>query len=244
MNISRRTQMILGVLAAASVAVPAAALDFVEIGAVRDNTLFEDEHGSLSSGAGAYLFAGNTSQHGLRRAVIAFDLAVIPVDATIDSVFLQVHVSLANDQSARPLSARLLIDSWGEGSSDSGTGGSGAPAQTGDATWIHRFHPDQEWSSPGGDFSFLTSGLVSTTGVGHYTLSGEGLAADVRTWIDDPKTAHGWLLLGDESEPGTARRIDSRENLEPENRPKLIVYFTPDIDPVIEESWGRVKARF
>jgi hypothetical protein len=244
MNVSKRAQTILGVLAAVSMAVPAAARPFVEIGAARDNTLFEDEHGTLSSGAGAYLFAGNTSQHGLRRAVVAFDLAAIPADATIDSVFLRVHVSLVNNESARPLSAHLLISSWGEGSSDSGTGGSGAPAQMGDATWVHRFHPDQEWASPGGDFSFLTSGLVSTTGIGHYTLSGEGLAADVRTWIDDPKTAHGWVLRGDESEPTTARRIDSRENPAPENRPTLIVYFTPDIDPVIEESWGRVKARF
>lgn len=222
----------------------ASARDIVALPPIQDNTLFESATGSLSSGVGVYLFAGMNSDESIRRAVLAFDLAAIPADATIDSVSLQIHVSQVNNESAEPLSAHLLLDSWGEGASDSGSGGRGAPPETGDATWIHRFHPDQAWSNPGGDFTATPSATISTTGPGFYSFSSEGLTADVRTWLADPETAHGWLIRGDESEPTTARRIDSRENDVPENRPKLIIYFTPNIDPVIPSSWGSVKARF
>ena len=220
------------------------AVELVALAPIRDNTLFEREDGSRSSGAGMFLFSGMNSDSTARRAVLAFDVSAIAADAVIDSVFLEIHVSRVNNESAEPLSAHRLLESWGEGASDSGAGGGGATSETGDATWIHRFYPDQDWSNPGGNFVSTPSAMTSTTAPGVYVLSGDGLAEDVRSWIDDPGTSHGWLLRGDESEPTTARRIDSRENTDPQSHPKLIVYFTPAIDPVIEASWGKVKARF
>lgn len=227
-----------------SLASSALASSVVELAPVRDNTLFESQNGSLSSGAGMFLFAGMNSDSTARRALLAFDVSSIPADAIIDSVFLEIHVSRVNNESVEPLSAHRVLDSWGEGTSDSGSGGGGATSETGDATWIHRFYPDQTWANPGGDFDSSPSASISTGAPGVYTFSGDGLAEDVRSWIASPETAHGWLLRGDESEPTTARRIDSRENTDPQSHPKLIVYFTPMIDPVIEASWGRVKARF
>ncbi|MHC4093483.1 MAG: hypothetical protein ACYSVY_24955, partial [Planctomycetota bacterium] len=57
---------------------------------------------------------------------------------------------------------RVLAD-WGEGES-SGSGGTGAPTEPGDATWIHRFYPDVFWASPGGDFEAAVSSSQSIGG--------------------------------------------------------------------------------
>jgi len=221
----------------------ACASEVVALEPDRDNTLIEREDGSRSSGAGMFLFAGMNSDSTARRALLAFDV-LLPGDAVIDSVFLQIHVSRVNHESEEPLTVHRVLQSWGEGASNAGEGGGGSPSQNGDATWIHRFYPDQEWSNPGGDFVATPSAELSTTGTGFYTFSGEALAADVRSWIENPETSHGWLIRGDETEPTTARRIDSREHTDTQMRPKLIIYFTPTVRPVVESSWGRVKARF
>jgi hypothetical protein len=216
-----------------------------EIHPIRDNTLFEAADGSLSSGAGAYLFAGANSQGKLRRALLAFELAdSLPRDAVLDSVFLRIHVSNVNNEAERILTVHRVQSNWGEGSSDSGAGGGGAAATAGDATWIHRSYPAEMWASPGGDFDPAASAASPTTGVGFYTFSGTGLLADVRAWVSDPGSAHGWLMRGDESAPTTARRIDSRENAEEASRPTLVVHFTPRVDPIVPTSWGRIKTTF
>ena len=38
-----------------------------------------------------------------------------------------------------------------------------------------------------------------------------GITSDVQSWIDNPASNHGWLLKGDESLSGTARKLTSRE---------------------------------
>ncbi|MCA9727645.1 MAG: hypothetical protein KC729_08175, partial [Candidatus Eisenbacteria bacterium] len=103
--------------------------------------------------------------------------------------------------------------------------------------------PDQLWATPGGDFIEAASASVATTGVGSYSVQSEGLRADVQAWADEPTDALGWIILGDETEPTTARRIDSRENEEPANRPTLTIFFSR-VDPVLSSSWGEIKLRF
>jgi hypothetical protein len=62
-------------LLSSGIAFGPAGADVVSIPASQDNTLFEDVAGALSNGAGEELFSGNTSDQGVRRAVIAFDVA-------------------------------------------------------------------------------------------------------------------------------------------------------------------------
>jgi hypothetical protein len=57
----------------------------------RDTSLFEE--GELSNGGGQHLFAGLTNRNDLRRTLIAFDLSMIPEDATIVEASLQFTVS-------------------------------------------------------------------------------------------------------------------------------------------------------
>jgi hypothetical protein len=61
----------------------------------KDNTLYEDDFGSLSNGKGQHIFTGETLLYGARRAVVAFDVAGnVPFGATIVSATLDLHLSL------------------------------------------------------------------------------------------------------------------------------------------------------
>src|SRR5689334_17384147 len=64
----------------------------VTIGASKDNTLFS-ESDSLSDGVGQNFFVGETGSGGIRRGLIAFDIAGnVPAGATINSVSLRLFM--------------------------------------------------------------------------------------------------------------------------------------------------------
>ncbi|MCH9025195.1 MAG: DNRLRE domain-containing protein, partial [candidate division Zixibacteria bacterium] len=214
----------------------------VQIGAAKDNTLYESSTGALSNGAGDYLFVGRTSQPpgtSIRRGLIYFDIAAhIPAGSIILSA--EVQIFLSNNASG-PSNVELhrVTTDWGEGASDApGSEGSGAPAQTDDATWIHSFYSAQLWTTPGGDFDTTTSSSVTLDSIGFYTIpSTPVLVSDLQNWVNGTSINFGWILLGDETVFGTAKRLDSRQNPITANRPVLKVeYATP-----IEVNIGATK---
>ena len=181
----------------------------------KDNTLYEDPAGQLSNGAGIYLFAGETNIPALRRGLIAFDLTSIPTNATITGATLSIFLSRAQGGS-QVVSLSRVSSNWGEGASDAGDpGGFGTQAEPNDATWIHTFYDTSFWTTPGGDFSNVSSAttLVSTVGT-TYAWSGSGLLADVQAWVSQPGINFGWVILGNETTLGVAQRFNSRENSE------------------------------
>ncbi len=193
-----------------------------------DNTLYEDSLGLLSNGAGQFLFAGVTNQPLKRRTLLHFDIvgSQIPAGATIDSVTLSLHMSRTN---AGPTTVRLhlVTTAWGEAGSDaSGAEGPGTAAQTGDATWLHTFFTASQWTIPGGDFATAESASTNVQVAGFYTWSSAAMVADIQNWLDNSAGNFGWVLIGDESAPITAKRFDSRENGVAGNRPVLNVYYT------------------
>jgi hypothetical protein len=201
---------------------------------VADNTLYQD-FAQNSNGAG-YLFAGRAGGGGARRALLRFDVAAaIPPGARIESAELTLSVSRSATTTPGPAGLHRLLEAWGEGASNAGErAGAGTAAQPGDATWSHRIFPDLAWSSPGGAFESTASWTGSIGGIGAYTLeSTPGLVTDLQTWLDEPESNHGWILLGDEASAGTARRIDSREAA-PAGRPSLVVHFALDAD---QDGW-------
>jgi hypothetical protein len=203
----------------------------VSIVATKDNTLFESIDGSVSNGAGIYLFAGKTNGASIRRGLVMFDLtSKIPNGATITSA--KVHMNMSKSQTIT-VNVKLykVLSSWGEGTSDAtgnnGNEGSGATATTGDATWLHRLFNTETWTSPGGDFSATPSATTSVAGVGSYEFSSnDQMVADVTEWLNDSSTNNGWIVIGDESANGTAKRFDTKENSSAANRPTLIVQYT------------------
>ena len=194
----------------------------------KDNTLFEDGTGSLSDGAGVDMFAGQTAAVSNRRALIRFNLVgSLPPGSTITSAILSLHMN-RSIVGALPFALHRVLKDWGEGSSNAtgGGGGSGAPATTGDATWLHTFYPTSLWTTPGGDFAAATSATIVVDTVNTYTWgSTPGMVADVQFWANDPAANFGWILIGDETQNST-KRFDTRESATSGFRPTLTLVFT------------------
>ena len=159
---------------------------------------------------------------------MAFDVSgAVPDGATVNRVTLTLNMNrtLAD---AQDIGLHRLMADWGEGASDSPANeGSGTAAAAEDATWVHTIFDTGEWENAGGDFSSQPAASHEGGGTGTYIWgSTDGMVADVQSWVDDPATNFGWLLLGNETENTTAKRFDSRENSSEANRPVLTVEFT------------------
>jgi hypothetical protein len=130
----------------------------------------------------------------------------------------------SNDSVANVALHRVLSP-WSEGTS-AASGGGGAPAVAGDATWLHTLFDTQFWRAPGGDFEPDPSGFTAVGSPGVYVWgSTPALEADVQSWLDEPSSNHGWLLTGNEKIRTTAKRFASRENPVEDMRPQLIVVY-------------------
>jgi hypothetical protein len=190
--------------------------DTASLLASKDNTVQEHPDGSFSNGKGVFFFVGKTLENvnTLRRGVIAFDLTSIPANATITAASLSLTVSkIGPAPGPGNISLYKLLRDWGEGLSNAGSpGGQGAPSQTGDATWIHTFYNTGFWTTPGGDFSPTVSATTLVPGLGTFTWSSSGTIADVQSWVSNPATNFGWIVIGDEVTAASAAQLRSRES--------------------------------
>ncbi|HSH39164.1 MAG TPA: PQQ-dependent sugar dehydrogenase [Chthoniobacterales bacterium] len=205
-----------------------ASAETVSVGASKDNTLYEDAGGQVSNGQGIYLFTGKTGFRGgseLRRGLVAFDLTSIPANATVTAVTFAMFDSSFIAKAVN-ISLHKVARDWGEGPSNAGSpGGSGTQAQRDDATWLHNFFDTSRWAAAGGDFSSSSSATTAVNGTNRiYEWSGGGLVADVQSWITNPDTNFGWVIVGDEVNASNAQRFNTRENAS--NPPRLTVTYT------------------
>jgi hypothetical protein len=193
---------------------------------VRDNTIYQSNTGGQNSNAlGAHLFCGFTAGSEARRALIRFDVSSIPPDAVIESVTIRLTFDRAGFAGGG-LDTKIhrLVRAWGQGTSDAGEpGGMGTAPTPGDPTWSFSEFPNTSWSRPGGDFADDPSAsLAAELGVQTWA-STPGLVADVQGWLADPSTNHGWIVIGNETTPGSAMRMSSVEGLSP---PVLTITYT------------------
>ena len=207
---------------------------------VSDATL-HSESALIANGSGTGMFAGNIATNHTRRALIRFQFSGIPAGARIDFVTLTLKVTKAATTDPHPMKLHQLAGGWGEGASASGQG-AGAAAACGDATWSHAVHSSgpgcastaRAWLVPGGDFAPAHSATAMVGGIGSYSWSDTRMADDVRAWLSGTAPNHGWILLGDESAPLTARRFDSRESLG--TKPQLtVVWSLPPPPPELQQ---------
>jgi hypothetical protein len=198
----------------------------ININPSKDNTLYEfvSVDGDRSNALGVHLFAGMTAEAEIRRGVLAFDIAgSIPPGSTITSVGLTMNMSRTISD-ARTVELHVLLADWGEGTSNADSQeGMGAPATPNDATWRHRFYDTIFWTTQGGDFSGTVSASVLVGDIGQYTWTSAQMVADVQSWLDNPASNFGWLVLGDESATPTSKRFDTRESTSP---PVLTIEYT------------------
>jgi hypothetical protein len=217
----------------ATAAIDGAIAEFALLRPLKDATLVEDPAGAFANGSGPGIFSGriNAASRSIRRSLVAFDVAaVVPPGSTVTGARLRLNLSSTSGGATWVGIHRLLAD-WGEGPSLSG-GGGGAPATEGDATWIHRFHDDQFWALPGGDFDPVPRAAAIVDQAGPYLWEATPeMTADIQTWLDHPGSNFGWILLGDETRPQTVKRFDSREHPEAALRPLLEIDFVPPCAP-------------
>lgn len=198
-----------------------------------DTTLY-DEDGSLANGAGEFIFAGVTRIGAVRRGLIAFDVpGAIPAGATVLAVTLTMNLSQTT-AGPEPVSLHAVLTEWSEGASDAvANEGKGAPADADDATWTATGVGGAAWNTPGGDFAEPSSASIMVTDKGQTFTWGPSpeMTADVQGWLDDPSANFGWLLLANEEGTRTAKRFDSRQNIEgfPEPQPPVltVTYLPP-----------------
>ncbi|MCB1278626.1 PQQ-dependent sugar dehydrogenase [Prosthecobacter sp.] len=204
----------------------------------KDNTIFSED-GSLSDGRG-YLYAGRTGVNSptsdLRRALLAFNVAVIPGDAQIQSAQLQLRTGKVGPNGAgKTLTLQRLNETWGEGTSQNLNGGSGAPATTSDATWTQRFFNTSPWSTAGGTFqTTVSSSTLAAAGLITFPSTVQ-MIADVQGWISSPATNAGWIVRSDELNDGTACQFDSRQL--GTTIPHLTVVYDLGPQPTPFENW-------
>lgn len=218
----------------AAIAGMAAAAETVSLDALKDNTLIQSNTGAASNALGDGIYSGRAGNNGAGvrfRAVIAFDVAAaIPPGSTINSASLTLHmVQTVSGQQSHTL--HRLLGNWGEGTS-SDPGGHGAPSTPGDATWIHRYFPDQLWAAAGGDFASVASAAqtIDFSGV-PYTWTSFQMTADVQGWLDNPASNFGWLIRGNENSLNTAKKFASRHWAVVDERPVLTITYTPPTLP-------------
>jgi hypothetical protein len=97
---------------------------------------------------------------------------------------------------------------------------------------------------PGGDFAATASDTVTVQQLeADYVWRSESITADVGGWASQTTPNFGWILIGDESVPNTARRFDSRESTTPAFRPRLVIHYSVPT-PVIRMTWGKIKSRY
>lgn len=201
----------------------------VKLQASRDTTLVEDRDGLYASGGSDGIFVGATARQGLRRGLIAFDAAAaLPAGARVTEVTLTLNMNRTRGPE-HVIALHRVPSSWGEGTAAGAGGqGGGGIAEEGDAAWVHRDFETVAWDSPGGDFAPEPSASLPVAGPASYTWGSTGqMVADVQGWLDDPSTAHGWILVGDETDLKNAKRFDSRESESEADRPVLTVVYVP-----------------
>ena len=201
----------------------------------RDATLVEHPDGALASGAGPSVFAGrnNLADNSVRRALLHFELAdALPRGGsqTVERVALVITNLTESNSAPREYRLHRVLADWGEGASSS-AGGAGAPAEAGDATWLHTFHDQNFWLHNGGQFEGEPSARLVVVDAGTYRFESPQLTRDVVLFAARPELNFGWILIGDETVRQTVRAFGSRENPDPAARPVLEITFRRPAGP-------------
>ncbi len=231
-------------LAACAHSAAQAANTTLTVTAAQDTSIYfgTADSATRADGSGDFLWLSVTAEGLGRRALLKFDLSAIPPGATVREVTLTLFESMSREN--HDVAVHRLLASWGEGASNAGGSGTGAPAAPGDATWSHRFYPTTLWTTPGGDldpvpsvvrFVDLPNAFYSWTGV----LPTNGglvprVVQDVQSWVGSPQSNHGWILIGKETGSQNAKRFQSRNNAVVQTQPRLtVVYSLPE--PVADD---------
>lgn len=185
---------------------------------VADTSIYADVTGvdrswdDVSDGQGESLWTSTTAGGIARRALVRFDLGAIPSGHRIVSATLTLYES--RSRGSHEVTMHRMLGGWGEGLSNGGNGGVGGAATAGDATWRWRQYGVSEWAQRGGDFASAASASLQVGDANSFYTwqSTPGLVDDVQSWVDDPASSFGWILIGNEVDSQNAKRFGSRQS--------------------------------
>lgn len=241
MKFARRLMAGLVIVTALGIGSAQAADTTLSVTASQDTSIYfgTPDAPTRADGAGDFLWLSVTAEGLVRRLLLKFDVSAIPAGSVVKAATLTLYESMSRDN--HDVSVHRLLAAWGEGASNAGGAGTGAPAMAGDATWLHRFYPATFWATPGGDFDPAVSAVrlvayPNATYSWSAALPGAGgpaprLVQDVQAWVDTPSANHGWILVGKETGSQNAKRFQSRNNAVAQARPLLSVVYTPPAAP-------------
>ncbi len=225
--------------------------DSITLIPVADTTLIETAPDN-NMGGSTFFNAGTTGITTRNRGLLRFDLSEIPSGSVIISVNLLIEVVFEPPPPAESFfSLHRVLKPWGEGdkAGSEESPGLGDSAAINEATWNHRFAlTTNAWTAPGGAPNIdYVSNESAFAFIGSSQLEFESTAeleADVQSWVDQPQTNFGWMLITQsESTRYTARRFASRE--ESDFEPMLTIDFRPPLritDPELKN--GRIEFTF
>ena len=212
-----------------------------------DTTLIEVAP-TNSNGAQPFFNSGTTQNGTRNRALLRFNLSVLPANAVIRSAAVEISVVgiPAEPPASAPFALHRMLRHWGEGTNVAVLNiGQGLPAKIGDATWTHAQFNTNAWTLPGCQpiadyFQFESaSQIIYETGGSPYIHGPTTeLAEDVQGWVQNPAANFGWIYIcGEEGTIFTAKRFGSRENPNEVLRPQLILdYLIPPLITRAERS--------
>jgi hypothetical protein len=230
----RQQKNILGwCLAAAAIAwVKPAQAERRALAPVADSTIFSKLQGGTSydtiSDGGPNVWVSTTGSDVVRRGLLRFDLSGIPQGSRITSAELKLTQLRA--RAGHVITVHKVLASWQAAASTAGDFGQGTTALPGDVTWSHRSHPTQPWAQRGGDHVAQASTAVNVSATSTFTYtwpSTPQFLADVQSWVDQPASNHGVILIGDEVNSYGAKRFAGAEFDDAEVVPMLVVDWTP-----------------
>ncbi len=184
------------------------------------------------------------------RILLRFELGdALPANAVITNASLKIKVTKKKDQPPDALVKVFRMNTpWSEGTK---SGPQGALGTAGEATWKAPGTNGLAWTTGGAafpDFENTASASQTLKAEGTYTFSSENLIKDLETWLANPASNQGWILVdGNELISKAVRRIGSRESAA--NSPQLVIDFeVPPPPPVtvlnIAPIPGAVEIRF
>ena len=191
-----------------------------ELEAQNEATILDVATQAIGDGA---LFSGTSNNRLTKRALIRFDLSVLPAG---DIVSATLELTPRAIRGPVPVSAFRLTRDWNEGPAlGQGTGGGlGSLAGPDDVTWlVDGFGAN--WNNAGGDFDPVATDSATFTLL--LTPVGFDVTQDVIDMIDGTVTNLGWILISD-IEPTIGRVVSFGTDETPDPNPKLIVEVTPN----------------
>lgn len=195
---------------------------------------------NTADGVGPHVWTSVTNGGFTRRALLHFDLSIVPAGSVITQA--ELRLTQSRSLSGHGVSVHRLTSALTVGPANGGNAGSGVAASAQDVTWVNRSHPATPWATPGGDFvaQASTSTFVESA-VGVLPVrwpSTPATVADAQLWLSNPTANHGWLLIGDETEGQKGKRFDSQDNGTTANRPCLRLVYEPADSDIPLPAWS------